>query len=92
MSKFKGVITHIGEVIELGNYKKLYVHVVENEGEYPQSCNFEVFGDVKVDNVLKYNRVGDVVEVDYNLKAQESKREDGVFFNTIQSWKITKHD
>ena len=92
MSKFKGVITHIGEVIELGNYKKLYVYVVENEGEYPQSCNFEVFGEVKVDNVLKYNRGGDVVEVDYNLKAQESKREAGVFFNTIQSWKITKHD
>jgi hypothetical protein len=63
MSKFKGVITHIGEVIELGNYKKMYVHVVENEGEYPQSCNFEVFGEAKVDNVLKYNRVGDVVEV-----------------------------
>ena len=92
MSKFKGVITHIGEVIEVGNYKKLYVHVMENDVDYAQSCNFEVFGEVKVDNVLKYNRVGDVVEVDYNLKAQESKREAGVFFNTIQSWKITKHD
>lgn len=90
MSKFKGVITHIGEVIELGNYKKIMVRVEENEGEYLQSCNFEVFGDNKVDNVLKYNKVGDLVEVDYNMKSNESKREDGIFYNTIQSWKISK--
>lgn len=90
MSKFKGVITHIGDVIELGNYKKVMVHVQENEGEYLQSCNFEVFGEQKVDNVLKYNQVGDLVEVDYNLKSNESKKEQGVFYNTIQAWKIQK--
>jgi hypothetical protein len=92
MNKLSGIITHIGSVIEVGNYKKIMVHVKEDKQEYPQSCNFEVFGQDKVDNILKYNQVGDVVEVDYNLKAQESKREAGVFFNTIQSWKITKHD
>lgn len=90
MSKLKGVITNISEVFELGNYKKLYVHVKENEGEYPQSALFEVFGESKVDNVLKYNQVGDLVEVDYNLKTNESKKEPGVFFTTVQAWKINK--
>lgn len=90
MSKLKGIITNISEVFEVGNYKKLYVHVQENEGEYPQSCNFEVFGDTKVENVQKYNQVGDVVEVDYNLKSNESRKEPGVFYNTVQAWKITK--
>ena len=90
MASLKGVITNISEVFEVGNYKKLYVHVQENEGEYPQSCNFEVFGEQKVEGVQKYNVVGDVVEVEYNLKSNESRKEAGVFYNTVQAWKITK--
>lgn len=90
MNKLSGIITHIGSVIEVGNYKKIMVHVQEDKQEYPQSCNFEVFGQDKVDNILKYNQVGDVVEVDYNLKSNESKKEPGVYFNTVQAWKITK--
>lgn len=91
MSKFKGVITNISDVIEVGNYQKVMVHVQENDGQqYPQSCAFEVFGNEKVENLQKYNQVGDVVEIDYNLKSNESKKEPGVFYNTIQAWKIQK--
>lgn len=90
MSKIKGVITHISEVIEVGQYKKLYVRVKENEGEYPESGYFEFFGDTKVENVLKYNQVGDLVELDYNLKDNESTKQPDFFYNRLQAWKITK--
>lgn len=90
MASLKGIITNISEVFELGQYKKLYVHVMEEQGDYPQSCNFEIFGEQKVNNVLQYNQVGDLVEVEYNLKSNESKKEAGVFFNTVQAWKIAK--
>lgn len=90
MSKLTGIITHISDVIEVGNYKKLMLHVQEDKQEYPQSCNFEVFGHDKVDNILKYNQVGDLVEVDYNIKSNESKKDQGVYFNTVQAWKISK--
>ncbi len=49
-----------------------------------------MFGQEKVDNILKYNQIGDVVEVDYNLKSNESKKEPGVFYTTVQAWKIQK--
>jgi hypothetical protein len=90
MSNLKGVITNISKVFEVGQYKKLYVHVKEDQGEYPQSANFEVFGEQKVNGVLQYNQVGDLVEVEYNLKSNESNKEPGVFFNTVQAWKISK--
>lgn len=90
MNKLRGVITHISEVFDLGQYKKIYIRVQEEQGDYPQSSYFEIFGEQKVDNVLKFNQVGDVVEVDFNLKTNESKKEAGVFFNGIQAWKITK--
>jgi len=90
MSKIKGVITNISDVIEVGQYKKLFVRVKENEGEYPQSGYFEVFGETKVNNVLKHNQVGDIIELEYNLKDNESKKQEGFFYNVLQAWKITK--
>jgi hypothetical protein len=90
MSKLSGVITFISDVQEVANAKKITFRVQECEGQYPQSALFEVFGNEKVDNFLKYNQVGDVVDVEYNLKSNESRTNPGVFFNTISAWKVSK--
>ena len=90
MSKLSGVITFISDVQEVVGNQKINFRVQENAGQYPQSALFEVFGNEKVDNFQKYNQVGDVVDVEYNLKSNESRTNSGVFFNTISAWKVSK--
>lgn len=84
-NKLTGVITNVSDVIQQGNYKKLYVRVQENQGEYQQSCNFEIFGDQKVEAFN--HEVGDVVEVTFNLKCNEYNDK---MYNSITAWKIEK--
>lgn len=90
MNKLSGVITFISDVQEVVGNQKINFRVQENVGQYPQSALFEIFGTEKVDNFQKYNQVGDVVDVEYNLKSNESRTNPGVFFNTISAWKVSK--
>jgi len=90
MSKLTGVVTFVSDVQEVVGNQKINFRVQENIGQYPQSALFEIFGNEKVDNFQKYNQVGDVVDVEYNLKSNESRTNPGVFFNTIQAWKVSK--
>jgi hypothetical protein len=59
--------------------------------ETPETYNnlycFEVFGDEKVDNFLKYNKVGDIVDVEFNVKTNEWK---GKYFTSLDAWKVFK--
>jgi hypothetical protein len=92
---FKGRIEKIHEVQEgvsnNGNaWKKLGFLVTETEGQYPNSLGVTVFGNDKVDNFLKYNKVGQEVEVQFNTKCREYSDKNGVerFSNDINSWRI----
>lgn len=88
---FKGKITHIEEVRQgtssNGTDWKSVKFVVEEQGDskYPQSSVFSYFGVEKVDNFLKYNKVGDVVEVSFNLSAREYK---GTYYQDNRAWKV----
>lgn len=90
--KFNGRIKKIFDVQQgkssNGNeWKSVDFLVGETSGDYPQSANFRLFGVEKVDNFMKYNKVGDDVEVSFNLKSREYE---GRYFNSLDAWKVFK--
>ena len=63
---------------------------VINTGEqYNNIYCFELFGDEKVENFNKYNKVGSKVKVDFNVQTNEWQ---GKYFTSLQAWKIFKAD
>lgn len=61
--------------------------VGETPEEYNNTYAFEVFGKEKVDNFAKYNKVGDVVSVEFNVSCNEWK---GKYFTSLSTWRIDK--
>jgi len=60
---------------------------LETDEKYNNLYCFEVFGDEKVENLNKYNKVGDLVSVDFNVNTNEYQ---GRYYVTLQSWRISK--
>lgn len=92
MSEIKGTIKNILEV-ESGTSKagkewsKLTFVVSNNDGYEgaEQIFAFDIFGAEKVEDFLKYNKVGKDVEVSFNIRTKEYN---GKYYTTLQSWKI----
>jgi Pyruvate/2-oxoacid:ferredoxin oxidoreductase delta subunit len=63
--------------------------IVKTTEKYNNVYCFELFGDEKVNNFNKYNKVGDLVDVDFNVSTNEWK---GKYFTTLQVWKVFKTD
>ncbi len=61
--------------------------VIDNGEQYNNLSCFEVFGDEKVDNLNKYNKVGQEVTVSFNISCNEWK---GKYYTTLSAWRIEK--
>lgn len=61
--------------------------ILDNNQKYNNIFCFEVFGQEKVENFEKYNKVGDVVEIEFNVNTNEWQ---GKYFTSLQAWKIMK--
>tara|TARA_R110000751_G_scaffold292982_1_gene400422 strand:+ start:453 stop:803 length:351 start_codon:yes stop_codon:yes gene_type:complete len=73
-----------------GNDWQKQTFVITNNDGYEgkeQIFAFEVFGADKVENLTKYNKVGDNVEVSFNISTNEWKDK---YFTGLQAWKIEK--
>ena len=68
------------------NWQKLSF-TLETTEDYNNLYCFEVFGDEKVEQFLKYNKVGQDVDVSFNVQTNEYK---GKYYTSLQSWKIFK--
>ena len=68
--------------------------VVDNNEQYNNIFCFEVFGQEKVENFEKYNKVGDMVDVTFNVSTNEWTSPQGElkYFTTLQAWKIFKSE
>lgn len=93
---FKGRISHIGEIksglSKAGKEWKAVEFLVEEEGkDYPQSGVFKLMKSGEhvsnVDNFTKFNKVGDLVDVEFNLKVNKWKDS---FFQELSVWKTNK--
>lgn len=89
--KFKGIIDKIYDkkqgTSKNGTDWATIDFIAKDTAQYPQSAKFTLFGLDKVDKFLKYTKVGDEVEVSFNLKIKEH---DSKEYNTINAWSIFK--
>ena len=95
MSKFqvKGTIKTIGERKELSNGATVLDYVVNNVSENGWETPFKIEMYNKperiehLENFLKFNKVGDVVEVEFDIKGREYE---GRVFNSLSHWSCKK--
>lgn len=86
-------ITSISEVqsgtSKAGKDWKKLTFVGETSEQYNNLYAFDLFGEEKVDNFLKFNKVGDTVNVDFNVSTREWQ---GKYFTTLSAWSIFKEN
>jgi len=70
-----------------GQWKKVEFVVSNNEGYEgrEQLFFFQIFGAEKVDKFTKYNKVGDSVDVKFNIRTNEYK---GKYFTNLKAWSV----
>jgi len=84
-------IKTIGPIQDVGSngFQKRDVDVITEEAQYPQTLRFQFDGShINKPDSLK---VGDIVNISFNLKGREWVNPQGetVVFNTLQGWKIS---
>ena len=86
----KGVIEKILEVQKgakkdgSGDWEK-QLFLLRTQEQYNNLYCFEIFGDQKVDNFAKFNKVGQEVTVEFNVNTSEYQ---GKYYTTLSAWKI----
>ena len=61
--------------------------VLDTGSQYNPEIAFQLFGSEKIENFNKYNKVGDEVEVSFNVSSREYN---GKYFHNIDAWKVFK--
>jgi len=92
----KGYITQIDEIRQLDNGAKIVTYRINNEEQYNNIHQFEMYKKPEyaehADNFLKFNKVGDRVEVEFNIGSREWTDKEGTskMFTSLKHWKIEK--
>ena len=89
--KVTGTITKVLEV-EQGTSKagkewQKLSFILDTKTEYNNIYCFEMFGEEKVNQFNQYNKVGDEVEVSFNVSTNEWKDK---YFTSLSAWKVFK--
>ena len=91
--KIEGKIKSIGEVKNFDNGAKAIDYRVETNEQYNNLYSFEMYKGAEhaehVENFLKYNKVGDNVRVEWNVRTNEYN---GRFFTSLSPWRVDKLD
>lgn len=89
----KAKIIKIGELKTFDSGFSLVEWVVETQEQYPQKIQLQSVKE-KAENLIKFNKVGDVVDVDFNLRGREWINPQGEtkYFNSIDAWRVFKSD
>ena len=61
--------------------------VLSTGNDYNPEVAFQIFGEEKVENFLKFNKVGQKVDVSFNLSSREYN---GRYFHNLDAWKVFK--
>ena len=91
--KVKGKITSIEEVKTLDNGAKVVNYILEHTADnaYVTKYNIGLYKGEQyaehVDNFVKYNKVGDEVEVEFTIRSTDYN---GKVYNNLNHWKIDK--
>jgi hypothetical protein len=71
------------------DWKKLNFILESKDGEHTNTTSFDIFGEDKVDNFVKFNKVGDNVTVHFNLSSREHN---GRWYTQASAWMVKKLD
>jgi hypothetical protein len=89
--KMKGFITQIDEIKQLDNGAKIVTYRINNEEPYNNIVQFEMYKKPEyaehADNFVKFNKVGDRVEVEFNIGSREYE---GKMYTSLKHWKLEK--
>lgn len=89
----KGKILSIGEVKNFDNGAKAIDYQVGTDEQYNNLYSFEMYKGAEhvehIDNFIKYNKVGDQVSVEFNVRTNEYN---GRFFTSLSPWRVDKID
>lgn len=89
----KGTIKTITEVEVLPTGAAKLSYRIDTGEDYNNLWEFEIYKGVDhvehAHNFVKYNNVGDVVEVEFNIRPRVWEEKDKVF-TTLSHWKCTK--
>ena len=87
-----GKIVKIGEVQGFASGSRKVQFVIKNNEGYQgqeQVFAFDLFAGAskpeKLDNFLKYNKVGSEVDVSFNIKCNEYK---GKYYTNLDAWRV----
>ena len=69
-------------------WKKLNFILESKDGEYTNTICFDVFGEEKVDNFVKFNNVGDNVTVSFNVSSREYNEK---WYTQTSAWMVKKN-
>ena len=94
--EIKGTIKSISAITEAGQGKKLSFRI-NTEDQYNPIAEFEMYKGADytehLENFIKYNKEGDSVVVEFNLKTFNWKPEsEDKIFTSLSCWKVTKQD
>ncbi|MEN8887012.1 MAG: DUF3127 domain-containing protein [Winogradskyella sp.] len=88
-NQLSGTIKLIGEKQTFDSgFQKVEFVLTTNDEKYPQDVKFEIVQD-KVDDFLKYNKVGKAVDVSFNVRGNEYK---GKYYVSLSAWKVFKSE
>jgi len=89
-----GIITTISPIAEVGTGKKLSFRIDTGE-QYNNIVEFEMYKGADyiehLDKFVQYNKVGDNVNVEFNIKTYNWKPEaDNKIFTSLSCWRVEK--
>jgi len=86
--KINGTIKVIGELQTWDSGFSKVEFVITTKEEYPQDIKFEIVKE-KADKFIEYNKVGDEVDVKFNVRGNEYNSK---YYVNLQAWYVTKAD
>ena len=63
--------------------------ILDNNEKYNNIFAFDLFGSEKIENFNKYNKIGQTVNVEFNINCREYQ---GKYYTSLSAWKINKVD
>lgn len=91
--KVSGKIISISEIETLKSGAKKLVFEIDTEEKYNNLYSFQIYkGQVfadQVNNFVKYNNVGDLVTVEFNISCNEYN---GKYYTNLNAWRTDKID
>ena len=89
--KVQGKISAVKQVVEVtkkdGDVFKKQQFLLKTDEEYNSLYLFELLGNKNVENFNKYNKLGDNVEVSFNVKTEEYNQKHYV---SLIAWRVSK--